>query len=256
MKQAIRILLIGGQSNAVGLTPKDSLDEAYRNGRYPNVLLYQEGNFTAESKGKIHPEVSLGMGCKPHHMGIEYGIAQELNDLGGTFGLIRFAYGGTDLGFHWQTAFDKIPQTVEDKGYCYYEFVNTVKRGLAAFREAGYQATVEGMVWMQGESDTNKTLEQALQYEDNLRLLFAAIRQQLQLPQLKILVGGISTQAPLAPYSQQVRQAQERYCQTDPLARYLDNTDLPLGEDGWHYRGKEDLILGKRFGQHAKDFML
>ena len=30
MKNKIRIVLIGGQSNAVGLTPKDTLDEKYR----------------------------------------------------------------------------------------------------------------------------------------------------------------------------------------------------------------------------------
>lgn len=41
----IDIILIGGQSNAVGLTEISTLDEKYRNGDYQNVYLYQEGNF-------------------------------------------------------------------------------------------------------------------------------------------------------------------------------------------------------------------
>ena len=252
----IRIILIGGQSNAVGCTMKDTLDEKYRDGEYGNVYLYQEGNFISEAKCKIINGIRLGMGCKPHQMGIEYGIAEELNGMGDCFALIRFAYGGTDLTYHWQTGFDKIPETVEDKGYCYYEFVGTVKRGLEAFRNAGFEPVVEGMVWMQGESDTNKTIVEAEQYEDNLRTLFSAMRKELGMPDLKIIVGGISTNPPLAPFSDVVRQKQQQYCQTDDLAIYVDNTDIPIGDDGWHYNGNEDLRLGKRFGKYIKEFLL
>lgn len=252
----IRIILIGGQSNAVGCTMKDTLDEMHRGGEYNNVYLYQEGNFTEEAKYKIIHGIRLGMGCKPHQMGIEYGIAEELNGMGDCFALIRFAYGGTDLTYHWQTSFDKIPETVEDKGYCYYEFVGTVKRGLEAFRNAGFEPSVKGMVWMQGESDTNKTIAEAEQYEDNLRTLFAAMRKELGMPELKIIVGGISTTPPLAPFSDVVRQKQKQYCDKDELAIYVDNTDIPIGDDGWHYNGNEDLRLGKRFGKYIKEFLL
>ena len=252
----IRIILIGGQSNAVGLTPKDTLDEKYRGGEYGNVYLYQEGNFSADAKYKVIEGIRLGMGCKSHLMGIEYGMASELNDLGDKFGFIRFAYGGTDLTFHWQTSFDKTPETVEDKGYCYYEFVGTVKRGLLALREAGFEPTIEGMVWMQGESDTNKTIVEAEQYEENLSILFSTIRRELDLPKLKIIVGSISTNPPLAPFSDVVRRCQREYCEKDGLAVYMDNTDIPIGEDGWHYSGNEDLKLGKRFGKYIKEFLL
>lgn len=257
MMKKIRVILIGGQSNAVGCTKKDTLDEKYRGGEYDNVYLYQEGNFTEEAKYKIIHGIRLGMGCKPREMGIEYGIAEELDGIGDSFALIRFAYGGTDLTYHWRTSFDKFPpESTDDKGYCYYAFVGTVKRGLDAFRDAGFEPTVEGMVWMQGESDTNKTIVEAEQYEDNLRTLFTAMRKELGMPELKIIVGGISTNPPLAPFSDVVRQKQQQYCDKDELAIYVDNTDIPIGDDGWHYNGNEDLKLGKRFGKYIKEFLL
>ena len=255
MKKKINLILIGGQSNAVGCTMTESLDEKHKGKEFEKVCLYQEGNFTAEAKYKIIPKITLGMGCKPHQMGIEYGISQILNKLDGDFGLIRFAYGGTDLGFHWQTEFEKIPETVEDKGYCYHEFVGTVKRGVSEFIKAGYDCEILGMVWMQGESDTNKTLSQAEDYESNLKKLFEAIRSELELPELKIIVGGISTNPPLAPFSDIVRQKQEDYCRKDQFAIYVDNTDIPIGRDGWHYEGNEDLELGKRFGKYIKEYL-
>jgi len=254
MSIKINIVLIGGQSNAVGCTDKYTLDEKYRNGEYDNVYLYQNGNFEPEAMNRIIHGIRWGMGCKPYEMGIEYGMAAELNDSDYPVGFIRFAYGGTDLTHFWQTKFDEIPKVVHDKGYCYYEFINTVKCGMKAYREAGFDPVIKGMVWMQGESDTNKTIVEAEQYEDNLRELFCCIRKEIEMPSLKIIVGGISTMPPLAPYSDVVRSRQEHYCKCDDNALYVDNTDIPIGKDGWHYNGNEDLILGKRFGKHIKEF--
>ena len=254
MNQPLPVVLIGGQSNAVGCTDIATLKESDSHGNYSKVLLYQEGNFTAEAKHRILHGVHLGMGCKPHQMGIEYGIAHQLNERISPIALIRFAYGGTDLAFHWKTLWERLPVSVEDPGYCYHEFIGTVKRGLAAFCEAGYTPCVKGMIWMQGESDTNKTLAQAEAYADHLSLLFGAIRKNLALAELKLLIGGISTKAPLAPYSDLIREKQALYCQNDPLARYVDNTDLSMGSDGWHYEANECFRLGKRLGEEAAAF--
>lgn len=252
----LQVILIGGQSNAVGCTDKFTLDEQYRNGNYENIMLYQEGNFSPGAMETILKGIRWGMGNNPGQMGIEYGIAEELNDVKPQVGLIRFAYGGTSLIYHWQTKFDQIPTEVNQKGYCYYEFVNTVKRGLQTYRDAGYNVTVKGMVWMQGESDTDKTEEDAKRYGDNLRVLFSQIRNDLDFPDLKIIIGGISTQPPLAPYSDIVREKQKEYCESDSQALYVDNTDIPIGKDGWHYNGNEDLVLGKRFGKYIKEYLL
>ncbi len=252
----IHIILIGGQSNAVGCTDKHTLDEADRSGVYENVKLYQEGNFVPTTTGFILPDIHWGLGNYSEQMGIEYGIGAELNAQETTVGLIRCAHGGTDLVHYWATEFDTIPTNVEERGFCYYEFIGAVANGLRAYRDAGYKPIVKGMVWMQGESDANKTEAQALSYEDNLRKLFTKMRTALNMPDLKIIVGGISTEPPLAPYSDIVREKQRHYCETDENALYIDNTDLPIGDDGWHYNGNEDFQLGKRFGKAIKEFLL
>lgn len=252
----IDIILIGGQSNAVGLTEISTLDEKYRNGDYQNVYLYQEGNFRMEDKFRLIKGIHLGMGCKPHLMGIEYGMAEELSKLSGEFGFIRFAYGGTDLTYHWRTDYEGTPENTDFKGYCYYAFINTVKNGLAAYREAGFEPVIRGMVWHQGESDTNKTIVEARGYEQNLTILFNAIRKELAMPELKFIVGSISSNPPLSPYADIVRAGQKSFCEKDKNAVYMDNTDIPIGPDGWHYSGNDDLKLGKRFGKYVKEFLL
>ncbi len=256
MSKKIQIVLIGGQSNAVGCTNKDTLDEKDRDYHLENVYLYQEGNFHSDYTKRVMKGIYWGLGHDPAQMGIEYGMAYMLNHEQPEVGFIRLAWGGTNVGFHWQTTFDKIPQSTEDKGYCYYEFVNTVRRGLEAYKQAGFEPEIKGMVWMQGESDADKTEEWARAYKKNLDALTACIRKELALPDLKIIVGGISTQTFMAAYADIVREEQQAFCKDDKNAIYFDNMDVELSPDNLHYSANGSFVLGKRFGEKVKEFLL
>ena len=246
----IDVILIGGQSNAVGCTNIDTLDVCLRDFVYPTVSLYEEGNFAPYYLNKIMKGIKCGMGHSATQMGIEYGIANRLSHATDKeIGLIRYAYGGTTLFLQWQTEYEKEPCVLDDKGYCYHNFIKTVQNGLQSYRDNGYEPVIKGMAWMQGETDANSE-EMATVYETNMKTLFAKIRETLALPTLKIIVGEIATQKEYAPYSDEIRRIQKKVCDEDSHCVFLSTKDIPIGADGFHFDGNEDFILGKRFGDY------
>lgn len=251
----IDIILIGGQSNAVGCTDVVTLDENLRDFFYPNVYLYEEGNFASFYQNKVLKGIKCGMGHNPAQMGIEYGIACRLNEAtDNEVGLLRFAYGGTTLFFHWQTEYEGEPQTTTEKGYCYHNFLKTVQNGLRAYREEGYEPIIKGMVWMQGETDATSE-EMATMYETNMKTLFLKLRQELGMPTLKIIVGEIATQTEKAPYSDEIRRIQKKVTDEDENCIFFSTKDIPIGHDGFHFDGNADFALGKRFGEHILKYL-
>ena len=253
--KSIDILLIGGQSNAVGCTFVSTLDENLRNFVAPNVLLYQEGNFAPVFQSKLIKGIQCGMGHCPEQMGIEYGMAHRLHEATAReIGFIRYAYGGTTLFSHWQANYESEPKALTDTGYCYHNFLQTVRNGLQVYRENGYEPTIKGMVWMQGETDAN-TQETATVYEANMKNLFTRFRKDLGLPTLKIIVGEIATQKDHAPYSDEIRAIQRRVSNADEYCVFLSTKDIPVGKDGYHFDGNEDFILGKRFAEYALEYL-
>jgi hypothetical protein len=250
----IDIILIGGQSNAVGCTDVVTLDENLRNFVFPNVCLYEEGNFASFYQEKVMKGVKCGMGHNPTQMGIEYGISCRLSEATQKdVGLIRFAYGGTTLFFHWQTEYEGDPTTTIEKGYCYHNFLKTVKNGLQAYKAEGYNPIIRGMVWMQGETDAT-TKEMATVYELNMRTLFEKLRENIQ-PDLKIIVGEIATRNENAPYSDEIRRIQKKVVDEDKNCYFLSTKDIPIGHDGFHFDGNQDYALGLRFGEYILKYL-
>ena len=250
----IDIILIGGQSNAVGCTDIVTLDENLRNFVYPNVCLYEEGNFASFYQEKVMKGIKCGMGHNPSQMGIEYGIACRLNEATDKdIGLIRFAYGGSTLFFHWQTEYEGNPSSTIEKGYCYHSFLKTVEKGQDAYRTQGYNPVIRGMVWMQGETDATSQ-EMATVYELNMKTLFKKLRERI-LPNLKIIVGEIATSKEKAPYSDEIRRIQKKVTDEDENAFFLSTKDIPIGRDGFHFDGNEDFALGKRFGEYILKYL-
>lgn len=246
----IDIIIISGQSNAVGCTYVNTLDEEKRYYYAPHVYLYEDGNFADYYSKRIIKGITCNLGNCDFQMGIEYGIGYILNKQfpKTTIGLLRYAFGGTTLYNHWKTDYTGEPEGREDYGTCYYHFKKTIKDGLEAYKRAGYNPIIKGMVWMQGETDAVDKVK-ADQYKENLITLLKAFRKDLHLPDLKIIIGEIATQAPSAPYSNQIRKIQKEVCDGNKNNIFLSTKGIKIGHDSFHFDGNEDFILGKRFGK-------
>lgn len=248
--EELDLFIIAGQSNAVGCTYVNTLDENKRYYYAPRVFLYEEGNFADYYTKRIIKGITCNLGNCDFQMGIEYGIGYQFNK---TFpkkkiGLLRYAFGGTTLYNHWKTDYKEIPVGPEDYGTCYYHFLETMKNGLSAYERAGYKVNIKGMVWMQGETDAVDK-KKADCYKENLVKLLASFRKDLKMPNLKIIIGEIATQPPSAPYSAQIRRIQREVCDMDKNNIFMSTKGIKIGHDTYHFDGNDDFKLGKRFGK-------
>ena len=169
-KGEISVYLIAGQSNAVGYAtdlPSDAAADARYTEGFDNVLYFghHEGkmmNDFTETKVKLVDKTEDSSGA-------ELGLASVLGNMDGNSAIIKCAYGSTklyperyngsgDLKKTWTP-----PSYLEAKGkeaddqigIMYTYFKQTVTAGIEKLVEDGYTPVIKGMLWMQGESETN-----------------------------------------------------------------------------------------------------
>ena len=165
----VTVILLAGQSNASGCSRDDYLQKnvsadqytQYRNG-YDNVYInyYVSGNNISQGFVKC----AALQGETGGHFGPELGLAEKLNQLypDEMFFIIKWAWGGTDLYNMWLS-----PSSNGTTGQLYTPFVKYVQTSLEYLTYKNYDVTIEGMCWMQGESDS---IEDGPIYTSNLWL--------------------------------------------------------------------------------------
>lgn len=172
-----RVYLLGGQSNGNGRG--DALElTAPLNAPQTDVLFYwhktqvtPNGNLTQDTW--IDLQAGSGHGINsPSSFDVEFGselsFGRILADTNASvnIAIIKYTHGGTSLHTHWA-----------EGGGRYTTFVSTVEAGLAALTAAGHTYEMGGMIWIQGESDTE--VSNASNYETNLNNLIVRVRRDV-----------------------------------------------------------------------------
>ncbi len=109
-----------------------------------------------------------------------------------------------------------------------------------------------GIVWMQGESDAT-TEANAADYEADLKHLIDLLRAALRTDDLPVAIGRISDsgQDPkdgkVWDHGDTVRAAQASFCESDPAAALVTDTDDYANSDPWHYDTAGFIALGRAF---------
>ncbi|CAI0465094.1 unnamed protein product [Linum tenue] len=112
-----------------------------------------------------------------------------------------------------------------------------VRRATAAVAAGG--GNLRGLIWYQGESDTNSR-EDAEGYRGRLETLFYHVRQDLQLPALPIIQVALASAE--GPYKETVREAQLGI--SIPNLVTVDADGLPIQRDGLHLTTASQVELG------------
>jgi len=245
----LRVCLLGGQSNADGRAVPTELPSALQIPQ-PDVDLYYKvegstGTLTTLRPGlsetsQFGPEVMLGNRLAKLHA----------NEPGTRIAIIKYANGGTNLHTEWKAGGDA---TTNGDGPEYLVFQQTVRDGLAALAAAHPQAeiTLEGMAWMQGETDA--TAAQAAAYQANLTTFISDVRATFA-PRLPFIIGRLSNNQTdiAATYRDTIRAGQTAVAATDPLASIIDTDGLPMKSDNLHFNGTAQQAMGVSFaGQMA-----
>lgn len=173
-----RVILLGGQSNASGCSLDEYLKKnvsaekyaEYQNG-YDNVYInYLSG---ANVSGGFVKCATL-QGELEGAFGPELGMAEKLHELypDETVFIIKCAWGGTNLFEQWLS-----PSSRGRTGELYKKFVAFVNSSVKYLESKNYDVKIEGMCWMQGESDSFSE-ENAVAYEENLKNFIKDIRKK------------------------------------------------------------------------------
>lgn len=291
----IDVYLIAGQSNGVGYTAVDSeseqaeiaKDERYRNG-FDDVMYY---GYVECNKDTTLPanialrSVKLGKGAdsqgktretKYETFGPELGMAKYFADNGianTNYGIIKYAAGGTaiydeftsNMGSqygNWMSPslvakYGKGSATLT--GLCYANFLTTVRQGLKAYKDNGYNPVIKGLAWMQGESES-QSANNSKRYAELLSTMIADMRKDLteisgqNLSELLTVAAKIPSKykdvVSSAAYVDVVRAQMDAVAENDADVITIDNDFVTLpGTDNHHYNVPDMLQVGHNFAE-------
>jgi hypothetical protein len=109
--------------------------------------------------------------------------------------------------------------------------------------------TLKGILWHQGESDSNVTL--APQYEAKLLDLIARFRSELNAPNVPFIVGelGHFDDSPWNEYRSQVDQAHRDLPRKVPHTAYVSSEGLKHKGDKTHFDADSYREFGQRYAE-------
>jgi hypothetical protein len=271
-KDSIRVFYLGGQSNMEGFGYVKGLP-ANLNKANKNVFIYQ-GNPTVDN------DTSGGLGkwdlLKPGHgtgfssdgkenklsdrFGVELSLAEKLQEFypNQKLAFIKYARNGSSIDSIGTSNFGAWePDFKGGKGINQYDyFLKTVNSAMAIkdINGDGIEDVLipTGIIWMQGESDADKTEAIANQYYSNLKRLMGLMRATFRNNGLPIVIGKISdsgddSDGKVWGFGELVQYSQEKFALTEPNVTIVRSTKDYKYTDKYHYDNTGYIDLGKQF---------
>jgi hypothetical protein len=235
----VRVFLQGGQSNADGRADPSGQPS------YSDVDFYSD----TETRAGVLSDLYAGA-SETSQFGPELGFGRRLTDLLSCasttrVAVIKYANGGTNLENDWKAGGDA---TTAGDGPDYLDFQQAVSDGLAALagQYTGAVINIEGMIWMQGESDANNSYTN--DYFSNLTNFVADVRSTFG-TNLPFVIGRLSdAQTSIsAPALAAIQAAQSAVAAADHRAGLVNTDAMAIKGDNLHFDVDGQLDLGKAF---------
>ena len=259
--KVVDLILVAGQSNAVGFDapasdlPSNPIDEQvlfwWKCGDPPpdrhdsssggwttlrpqgkgdpkpkDLAARQYGNFAQEAGG-FGPEISLARQ-----------LLKKQPDTG--LAVLKVAFSGTGIRRDWNPA-DRTGKS----GACFRALVEEFKTATEVAKKRGIRLRPRAMIWVQGESDANAG--DHLHYADALTGLIAAVRRNLESPDLKVLTAfNTSFGGGENAFIGKIVDAQKAVSAADTNVEYVD-TSKATTANRFHYDAKGTLDVGRWF---------
>ena len=260
-----RVILLGGQSNASGCSIDEYLRKnvseekyaEYENG-YDNVYI---NDLSGQNASGGFVKCSTRQGELGGYFGPELGMADKLNELypDEEFFIIKCAWGGTNLFEQWLS-----PSSEGKTGKEYKSFIAFVQSSIDYLISKDYDVKIEGMCWMQGESDCFM-VETSENYGVHLENLIKDIRKKFSKYSADGGIAFIDAYIAENPvfwvYYEGVNQGKTRVAALSELNCVVDTSDLVCtGEpedtpDIPHYDSLSEIKLGHLFIEHLSTYL-
>lgn len=231
-RENIWIYIMAGQSNMAGrgfVEPKDTISNQ-------RILSINSRNELIYAKEPLHF-------YEPTMAGLDLGMsfAEELitkipDSI--TVLLIPTAVGGSS-----------IEQWIENKKHRNIKLLDNFKNKIELAKTYG---EIKGILWHQGESDTN---DQSLidNYDKNLAKLFNKFRQFTDNSQLPIIIGELGNYSNNKENWKKLNEKIINYSKTDSNVIIVKTYDLADRGDKLHFDSKSIRVLGKRYAEQLKE---
>ena len=266
--EKVNVIFLGGQSNASGCSldaylKKNVTPEKYAEyeAGYDNVYInyFVSGNHVSQAFVKCGVRQGEGGTC----FGPELGLAEKLHELypDQTFFIIKWAWGGTNLYEQWLS-----PSSSGDTGEYYKHFVKFAQASIDYLVSKNYDVEIEGMCWMQGESDSFWRND-ANNYARNLNNFIEDIRQEFAshaAPDgIAFVDATIAKNPSLWLFCDLVNQSKQTVAEKSAMNVLIDtnaagltcNQEPEEQPDTPHYDSMSQIKLGNLFGEELGKFI-
>lgn len=256
------LVILAGQSNAVGFDakpaelPKDPTDKKV-------LLWWKTGDPPPDSRDSssnswvpLAPQ-SLGNPAKKGSSPRQYGnFAQPEGGFGPEIGfarhilkvspdrklaILKVAFSGTSIPRDWD------PGKQNQSDSCYTALIAEFKKASEAASKKGITLRPAAFLWVQGESDANKSGSKT--YAANLSSLLHSLRKDFKSLELPALLA-VNTRFGLGKneFMPVIVEAQKEVARKDPNTTYVDTSKAPIA-NGAHFNSEGTLLVGTLFGQ-------
>ena len=281
------VILLGGQSNASGISLKTLLENHYDDEQlarfqagYSNVLIdYFVDSGSNVSNGFV--PVKLGQGNNANAFGPEVGLADYLSRTypGEKFYIIKATGSGSSLFGDWAEEGSTYPNWDAGSpdygkpistGQTYKNFINHVSASLTRMKNAGLEPEIFAMMWMQGETDSwfmDKTTAYASSEAALLARINAEFGDYMAEGGMAFLDAAIYD-GPQSPwtYATMMNYSKQAHASTSDNYYFLDTNALGLDPcdeisslsdtiDIAHYDSDDMIQLGELFGKGIEQIL-
>jgi hypothetical protein len=169
------------------------------------------------------------------HFGPEVSFSRELKNSGYNPAIFKYTKGATGLARDW-----KLP----GEGGIYDQMTVDFKSALNKRKNEGFDVTLRGFIWIQGESDAGEE-NTAREYYSNLKQMIDDLRLNvMNEPNLKIILG-VDEQHQFVKERPMVVEAQKKLASEDTSIVYTSMLGLPKA-DATHLTPEGLVAHGKR----------
>lgn len=271
-KDTIHVYYLGGQSNMEGCGYVKDLPSVL-NKKDKSVFIYQ-GNPVGDNdeKGGLGKWEILqpghGTGFQSDGMtnklsdrfGVELSFAKKIQELypNQKIAIIKYARNGSSIDSIGTSHFGCWEPDFKGSINQYDYFLRTVKNAMSVkdINGDGVEDVLisSGILWMQGESDADKTELIANQYYANLKRMMDLMRATFRNNDLPVVIGKISdsgddVDGKVWDFGELVQNGQEKYAASDKNVSIVRKTNTYKYSDKYHYTSVDYIDLGNEFAE-------
>lgn len=132
-----------------------------------------------------------------------------------------------------------------------------IENAISQARLAQRTSEIKGILWHQGESDCSP--EKAKQYQEKFAFIIDTLRQELNIPEVPLIIGGLGDFLPEGIFGQYfihyslVNRELEDFAQSHKNCYFVTAKGLAANPDGIHFNAASQRLLGIRYYQAYRD---